>query len=237
MWSGDRRRRRRGRPAARRHPHRGALVGVDLLRQRPGRHRRVRALAALRAGVAGAEHATSAFDIAGAVVGHRRADRARLRDRQGARRSAGARPSTLGLGARRDRPARRVRGHRAALERAAGPPRHLPDPLADARRTSRARSSPAGCSRCSSSPRSTCSEILGYRPLEAGLAFLPVTVGIGIGAASRSSSSSASTCAGSRSSGCSLAAVGLCSLAGAGRRHLPRPTSCRGCSRCRSAWA
>ena len=36
----DRRRRRRVRPAAGRHPHRPALVGVDLLRQRAGRHRR-----------------------------------------------------------------------------------------------------------------------------------------------------------------------------------------------------
>ena len=47
----------RVRPAARRHPHRDAVVGVDLLRQRAGRHRRVRAVAALRARVAGARPA------------------------------------------------------------------------------------------------------------------------------------------------------------------------------------
>ena len=43
----DRRRRRRVRPAAGRHPHRDAVVGVDLLRQRAGRHRR-RSLLSLR---------------------------------------------------------------------------------------------------------------------------------------------------------------------------------------------
>ena len=42
---GDRGRRRRRRPAARRHPRRDPLVALDLPRQHPGRHRRVRALA------------------------------------------------------------------------------------------------------------------------------------------------------------------------------------------------
>ena len=51
---GDRDRRRRGRPAARRDPRRVPLLAVDLLRQRPGRHRRVpRSRCDLRARVAG----------------------------------------------------------------------------------------------------------------------------------------------------------------------------------------
>ena len=56
-----RRRRRRVRPAARRDPHRGAQLGVDLLHQRADRHRHDRRRAALRARVAarGARCATS----------------------------------------------------------------------------------------------------------------------------------------------------------------------------------
>jgi hypothetical protein len=45
----DRRRRRRVRPAARRHPHRPAQLGVDLLRQRADRHRHSAARDPLRA--------------------------------------------------------------------------------------------------------------------------------------------------------------------------------------------
>ena len=50
---GDRGRRRRGRAAARRHPHRPPFLAVDLLHQRPGRHRRLRRHPALGAGVQG----------------------------------------------------------------------------------------------------------------------------------------------------------------------------------------
>ena len=39
------------------------------------------------------------------------------------------------------------------------------------------------CSACSSSARCTCSEILGYTPLEVGLAFLPATVVMGVAVA------------------------------------------------------
>ena len=49
----DRGRRRRDRPAARRHPHRGAELGVDLLRQRAGRRGRGGALRAPDHGVQG----------------------------------------------------------------------------------------------------------------------------------------------------------------------------------------
>ena len=89
----DRRRRRRVRPAARRHPHRAAVVGVDLLRQRADRHRRRRLLgAALRARVARRRTRPDSIDLAGAVTVTAGLDRARLRDRQG-------RGLRLGLGA------------------------------------------------------------------------------------------------------------------------------------------
>ena len=66
--------------AARRHPRRDALVAVDLPRQRPGRHRRLRPLAALRARVA---RRARAQELRHRRRGdrHGRADRARLRDR------------------------------------------------------------------------------------------------------------------------------------------------------------
>ena len=44
-------------------------------------------------------------------------------------------------------------------------------------------------------------QVLGYSPLEAGLAFLPFTLGIIVGAACRSRSRSGSPCTSSRSSG------------------------------------
>ena len=87
---GDRDRRFGGRPHPRRLPHAGVLVAVDLLRQRPGRHRRLRALAAPHSRVAGRAR--------GAGLRHRRRgdrdrrpDDARLRDRQGRRRTGGRR--------------------------------------------------------------------------------------------------------------------------------------------------
>ena len=64
----DRRGRRRVRPAARRRPHRPALVGVDLLRQRAGRHRRDRARAPLSSPSRATRARTRAFDVAGAFT-------------------------------------------------------------------------------------------------------------------------------------------------------------------------
>ena len=62
----DRGRRRRGRPAARRHPHRDAELGVDLLRQRADR-RRAAILSARLITESKAERAGS-FDVLGAVL-------------------------------------------------------------------------------------------------------------------------------------------------------------------------
>ena len=90
----DRGRRRRLRPAARRHPHRPAVVGVDLLRQRADRHRRGRCS---RCATCPESRAPDRPDsVRPRRRGHRdrRPHRARLRDRQG----AGVR---LGLGAAR----------------------------------------------------------------------------------------------------------------------------------------
>ena len=124
-----RRRRRRVRPAARRHPHRPARLGVDLLRQRADRHR----------GPSCSPRARPRVDLGrrdarlrprGRRHRHGRPRRSRLRHRQGA--GVG-----LGLGRdARDRPAgrraaRRLRRHRAPLRRPARAARHLPHPHAD----------------------------------------------------------------------------------------------------------
>ena len=76
--------------AARRHPHRRALVAVDLLRQRADRDRHVRALAAARARVA--RHARAQeLRPRRRRVRHGRPDRSGLRDRPLRRRRAGGR--------------------------------------------------------------------------------------------------------------------------------------------------
>ena len=107
-----------------------AVVGVDLLRQRPGRHRGDRRGGADRPRVARRERAPLVRRRR-RLLGDGRADGARLRDRQG----AGVR---LGLGAharahrRRRRAARRLRGDRAPQQGAAGPAGHLPQARAHA---------------------------------------------------------------------------------------------------------
>ena len=78
----DRGRRRRLRPAARRHPHRPAELGVDLLRQRADRPRHRGARDPLRAGVARAEPPRQRRP-ARRGQRHRGPRRARVRDRQG----------------------------------------------------------------------------------------------------------------------------------------------------------
>ncbi len=108
--------RRLDRPPRRRHPHRGHQLALDLLRERPGRHRRRDARAAVRPGPRG--------DRLGAGRGHprcadphRRPDARRLHPARGGRSglAADARP-------RRDldRPHRRLR-------RTAGPDREPAD--------------------------------------------------------------------------------------------------------------
>ena len=64
----DRRLRRRGRRARRRHPHEVPRLGVDLLRQRPGRRARAPARAALRAREPRRPRRRPDFDVAGAVT-------------------------------------------------------------------------------------------------------------------------------------------------------------------------
>ena len=95
------------------------------------------------------------------------------------------------------------------LGRAARPPLDLRACGRSAARTSRCSSSRPGCSRCSSSTRSTSSACSGTRPLEAGLAFLPFTLGIIIGAGLAQPLSRRSARARSRSTGSALAVVGL----------------------------
>ena len=76
----DRGRRRGGRPRARRASCRDALLAVDLLRQRPGRDRRVPRLAPLRPRVEGRARAQE-LRPRGRRDGDGGADRARLRHR------------------------------------------------------------------------------------------------------------------------------------------------------------
>ncbi|CAA9471179.1 MAG: Uncharacterized MFS-type transporter, partial [uncultured Solirubrobacteraceae bacterium] len=120
-------RRRRLRAPARRRPHRRAVVGVDLLREHPGRHRGVPALPAVRPRVP-AHHARGRLRHRRRDPLHGRARDAHLRDRQGrvvrldGRQDARPRP-------RRARAPRRVPRARDAPPRAARPPRDLPDPL------------------------------------------------------------------------------------------------------------
>ena len=68
----DRRGRRRVRPAARRHPHRPAELGVDLLRQRADRHRHRGARASATCPSRARRTATDSVDLPGAVTRHRR---------------------------------------------------------------------------------------------------------------------------------------------------------------------
>ena len=86
----DRDRRLRRRPGPRRRADAVLLLAVDLLRQRPGRHRRVRPLAAADPRVAGRARAPE-LRHRRRGHGHRRPDGARLRDRRRRSRRAGAR--------------------------------------------------------------------------------------------------------------------------------------------------
>ena len=68
VWSAIAAGGRRVRPAARRHPDRPPELGVDLLRQRPDRRRHGAARDPLRAGVQGAAIARGGVDLPGAVT-------------------------------------------------------------------------------------------------------------------------------------------------------------------------
>ena len=129
------------------------------------------------------EHRT--FDLRRRRHRHQRPGRARVRDRQGA-------ALGLGLGAD-DRPARRRRSCCwrlfVAIERRSRAPlmrlEHLPGPDAGGRRR-RAAARRLGMFGMFFFASLYVQDILGYSPLRAGLAFLPVTAGIVIGAGHRS---------------------------------------------------
>ena len=74
-----------------------------------------------------------------------------------------------------------------ALGGAARPALDLPRPLAHDGEPRRCSSPSRGCSRCSSSTRCTSSDVLGFEPLKAGVAFLPFTAGIMVSAGLASS--------------------------------------------------
>ena len=120
----DRRRRRRLRPAPRRHPDRRPQLAVDLRHQRPHRDRHRDRRAALGPRVA-RRHDPPALRPRGRGDRHRGPDRARLRHRHDAGAGLGvaahARPQR-----RRRRAPGRLRGHRAPLGGAARAPRDLP---------------------------------------------------------------------------------------------------------------
>ena len=139
-------------------------------------HRRRRARAAAAAGVphaSGARH----FDIAGAVTVTAGLSLLvyALVDANGA---GWLSTQTLGLGAVALALLAAFVRDRAALDGAAGPVPDLPDAHADRRQRHRRCWSPRRCSRCSSSSRSTCSRCSATRALKAGLAYLPLAVGI-----------------------------------------------------------
>ena len=89
---------------------------------------------------------------------------------------------TIGLFALAIAAARRIRDHRAALEGAADPARHLPHALADARATSRCCSSRRGIFAMFYFASLYLQEILGYEPLKAGFASCRSPSGSSIGA-------------------------------------------------------
>ena len=127
------------------------------------------------------------LDVAGARHGHGRAHARRLRDREREQQR---------LDLRRDaRAPRRRRSSSSAIflaieARVAAP--LVPLGLFKHRNLSVANvtacSRPPRCSRCSSSPRSTCSCVLGYSPLEVGLAYVPnslIMAGLSLGVSAK----------------------------------------------------
>ena len=204
---GDRGRRRSGRARARRHPRRGALVAVDLLREHPGRDRGVRRGAAQRAGVA---RRARAQELRHRRRGHRHGgpDRARVRDRQGA---------GEGLDVAAHGRLLRARGRccsaRSSSSRAARPSRSsacrssASAPFAP--RTWSCSWSRRGSSRCSSSTRSTCSACSATPRSRPGSRSSPSPPGSSSGPGSPSASCPSSVRARFRSIGMAMAIVGL----------------------------
>ena len=120
-----RQRRRRGR-AARRRAHLVPELVVDLLRQRPGRHRRDRARRRCCCARAAPTLAHRHFDVAGADVDHGRADAARLRDDARDDRRLGLADDARRCSAASAALVARVRRDRAALDGAAAAAADLP---------------------------------------------------------------------------------------------------------------
>ena len=161
------------RPAARRHPHRALSWEWIFFVNVPVGIAAFAALAALRAGVARAEHRPGSFDIAGAVTVTAGPDRARLRDRQGASRRLG-----LGAHARPVAAALALLGAFVVIERRSQAPLIR---LGIFRVRSLAGANivmllvAAGLFAMFFFASLYVQQVLGYTPLEAGLAFLPVT--------------------------------------------------------------
>ena len=175
----DRDRRRRGRVAARRHSRRVPLLAMDLLRQRARGHRGIRRLRDLRARVACRRGAP---DLRHSRSGHRhrRPDLTGLRNRQRPH-SGWTSASTIGFGLvalilltafvlielRQKAPLVRLSIFRVRTLRTANVSMLLVA---------------SGLFAMFFFTTLYVQRVLGFSPLEAGLAFLPVTVGIGIGA-------------------------------------------------------
>ena len=134
---------------------RSCLVAMDLLRQRPGRDRRVHRGAALPARVEGrAAHRT--FDVLGAICVTGGLMTLVYAIVEAEEHGWGSPRDDRDVRGRGD-PARRVRLRRAASEGAARAALDLPHPLAERGERRHVPGRVRGSSRCSSSPRSTCS--------------------------------------------------------------------------------
>ncbi len=219
----DRGRWRRRRSAARRRADRPRLLALGVLRQRPRRRHHDRCSRSGSSPSHGPRPSTARSTSLGATTVTGRPARARLRDRQG----AGVR---LGLGPHDWPPRRRRRaGGAVHRDRAAG------------RRPARAaqRSSVSGRWRSADSALLLVGsamfgmfffaslyvqEILGYSPLDAGLAFLPVTVGIAAGAGVAQQLISRFGVRDVATAGLAIAAAGMLILTGlSGARQLRQP--------------
>ena len=173
VWAGDRRPRRRARPAHRRLPARALLVGLGLPREHPDRRRRPASPASSSSRRRRTRRAAE-LDPVGAVLSIVGLTALLYGDHRGAAATGWTDPMILVVLRRRRRAARRVRwsgsAHRPPDARRAllqEPPLHRRQ-----RRRSRWCSSP--CSARSFLLTQYLQFVLGYTPLEAGIRMLPV---------------------------------------------------------------